>query len=228
MKLTGPYLTLAGGLTVAGVLLTLSTNAVQHNNTTTASAATVGAQDTSAKASTKKPAGKETSEGKKTSEDKVAPAGTYAGTVKGGKTSVAIAIKGRTAIAYVCDGKEVEAWMQGKSDAAPLSLTGSPNASLKAKYAEGWLSGSVKAGGKSWTFKIKTVKSPSGLYRSTRNVRTAKVVSGWIIYNGSQVGMTDSGTGVETPAPPIDLTTGTATIDGVTVHAEAVDGSPLD
>jgi hypothetical protein len=34
--------------------------------------------------------------------------------------------------------------------------------------------------------------------------------------------------GVETPAPPIDLTTRTVTIDGTQVQTTVVDGSPVD
>jgi hypothetical protein len=71
------------------------------------------------------------------------------------------------------------------------------------------------------------VKAPSGLYRAARNVRSAKVVGGWIVYEGKQVGMLDSD-GVETPAPPIDLTTRTVTIDGTQVQTTVVDGSPVD
>jgi serine/threonine-protein kinase len=156
-----------------------------------------------------------------------APTGTYAGSVNGGGASVAIAVKGDTAIAYVCDGSKVEAWMQGAADVAALKLQGKNGAALNAKYSDGRLSGTIKAAGKKYTFKVKTVEAPSGLYRSARNVRNAKVVGGWIVYKGNQVGMLNR-SGVETPAPPIDLKTGMVTIDGTSVQTDPVDGSSLD
>jgi serine/threonine-protein kinase len=221
MKLKGPYLTLAGGLTVAAVLLSLSTTATKKDDLAVAAAGAVTAPAASGGAAKKpateapKPAAKPT------------PPGTYAGSVKGGGASVAIAVKGKTAIAYVCDGEKVEAWMQGSAKSTALSLKGKDGAVLTAKYTKGKLSGTVRTAGKEWSFGVKTVKAPSGLYRSARNVRTAKVVGGWIVYEGKQVGMLDT-SGVETPAPPINLTTGTVTINGTSVPAAPVDGSPID
>ncbi|HST86090.1 MAG TPA: hypothetical protein VLL08_30405 [Kineosporiaceae bacterium] len=217
MKLNGPYLTLAGGLAVAGVLLSLSVTAVRKDGIV-ATSSPVG----SVVAGKAKP----TESAKASPEAEAAPSGTYAGAVKGGDASIAIAIKNGKAIAYVCDGKTAEAWLQGAADDASLSLKGEGGSALTAKYANGRLSGTVKASGQKWTFKVKTVKAPSGLYRASRNVRNAKVVGGWIVYRGKQVGMLNTA-GTETPAPPIDLETRTVTIDGTTVETSAVDGSPL-
>jgi len=218
MKLNGPYLTLAGGLAVAGVLLSLSVTAV-HKDGIVATSSPVG----SVVAGKAKP----TEKAKATLDSEAAPTGTYAGAVKGGAASIAIAIKNGKAIAYVCDGKTAEAWLQGSAADSSLSLKGEGGSTLTANYADGRLSGTVKTSGKKWTFKVKTVQAPSGLYRSARNVRKAKVVGGWIVYRGKQVGMLNTG-GTETPAPPIDLATRTVTIDGTTVETAAVDGSSLD
>lgn len=236
MKLKGPYLTLVGGFAVAGVLLALSTNAVRKDGdvaVAASSAVTATDEPTDPAAPPTEDAADEAQEGE-AQEDAGAPAveptpgGTYAGSVKGGGASVAIAVKDNTAIAYVCDGKEVEAWLQGSAaDASKLSLTGTAGAKLTGKYTDGKLSGTIRADGKKWTFGVETVKAPSGLYRAARNVRNAKVVGGWIVYKGTQVGMLSTD-GVETPAPPIDLTTGTVNIDGTTVQPAPVDGSPID
>jgi hypothetical protein len=229
MKLTGPYLTLAGGLTVAGVLLALSVNATKGDDSSppVSTAATVPVK---AKPSAEKPTDKAADESADESAEEpeskaVAPSGTYAGRVQGGRASVAVSIKGDNAIAYFCDGKKIEAWVRGPVEET-LSLKGKKGAVLDADYAAGKLSGTVKAGGKKWVFTLKTVKAPSGLYRAAGNVRNAKVVGGWIIAEGTQVGMLNSD-GVETPAPPINLSTGKVTIDGTRVQATALDGSPV-
>jgi hypothetical protein len=230
MKLTGPYVTLAGGLAVAGVLLSLSATAVRKDDiVSTASPVGSAAASEAAEEATGNAAGKAkpTEAAEPSVEAKPAPSGTYAGETKGGDASIAIAIKDGTAIAYVCDGKTAEAWLQGSADDASLSLKGKSGSALTAEYANGRLSGTVKAGGQKWTFRVKTVKAPSGLYRASQNVRQAKVVGGWIVYDGKQVGMLDSD-GTETPAPPIDLATRTVTIDGTTVQTATVDGSPLN
>lgn len=232
MKLKGPYLTLVGGLAVAGVLLALSNSAVSKDekNLAVANAGATGATTAPTKPAPDKsaPADDTVDEPAAKPPAKATPPGTYAGSVKGGGASIAIAVKGKTAIAYVCDGKKVEAWLQGSAaDASSLSLTGEGNAKVTAKYTDGKLSGTVRAAGKKWTFGVDSVEAPSGLYRAARNVRNAKVVGGWIVYRGTQVGMLNS-SGVETPAPPIDLGTGKVTIDGTEVQTTALDGTPID
>jgi hypothetical protein len=242
MKLTGPYLTLAGGLTVAGVLLSLSINATKGDDSSppVATSATVPVKGKPAAEKPADPAGEDAAdesaaepadESADESADQAgsggasAPSGTYAGKVQGGAASVAISIKGDNAIAYFCDGKKIEAWVKGSAEQT-LSLKGKKGAVLDADYTGGKLSGTVKAGGKKWAFTLKNVKAPSGLYRAAGNVRNAKVVGGWIIAEGTQVGMLNSD-GVETPAPPIDLSTGTVSIDGTEVRAKALDGPPV-
>ncbi len=227
MKLNGPYLTLAGGLAVAGVLLSLSATAARKDSTvaTVAPVGSAAAGDVQPSAAAK-PKPKPTPTPAAEAEAEFVPVGSYAGSVKGGAASIAIAIKDGTAIAYVCDGKKAEAWLQGSASNATLSLKGKSGSALNATYIDGRIAGTVKAGGENWTFRVKRVTAPSGLYRAAQNVRQAKVVGGWIVYDGKQVGILNSA-GTETPAPPIDLATRTVTIDGTTVKAAPVDGSPL-
>jgi hypothetical protein len=234
MKLNGPYLTLAGGLAVGGVLLSLSVTAARPDGDPTPERVAAASQSKPATATpaaaapaTAKPALSQAADEPAPSEAaEPVPPGTYAGAVKGGDASVAVAIKDGTAIAYVCDGKKAEAWLQGPADKDSLSLTGKAGEALNAKYTDGRLSGAVKTSGKNWTFKVKTAKAPSGLYRAARNVREADVVGGWVVYDGKQVGVLNRA-GVAAPAPPIDLASQTVTIDGTTVEVGAVDGSPL-
>jgi serine/threonine-protein kinase len=82
----------------------------------------------------------------------------------------------------------------------------------------------VTVGGRTSTLKIGVAKKPSGLYRSTAQVRGARIVTGWIVLpGGRQVGMSNDGA-TETPAPPLDLTNRTATLNGVPVTAVEIDG----
>jgi hypothetical protein len=227
MKLSGPYLTLAGGLAVGGVLLALSSSAADKGEARVENAAASTAATTPPAA---EPAESAESAPPDEAEDEaaLAPNGTYAGRVKGDAASIAISVKGKTAIAYVCDGARIEAWLQGSADESPMVLKSKKGAELTAEYQDGRLVGDVSAGGKDWSFNVKAVKAPSGLYRASAQVRSAKVVGGWIIFEGKQVGMLESSTDGEIAAPPIDLETGKVTIDGTDVPAAPVDGSSLD
>jgi hypothetical protein len=148
----------------------------------------------------------------------------YAGQVDDGTASVAIAIRDGGAIAYLCDGNRLEAWLLGTALGGNLNLTGPRNASLTGTYDKNSVTGLITAGGRTWTLQIRVAKKPSGLYRSTAQVRGARVVTGWIVLpGGRQVGMSNAG-GVETPAPPLDLANRTATVSGVQVTAMEIDG----
>jgi hypothetical protein len=237
MKQTGPYLTLVGGLAAAGALFALSTHAVDTDQKKKANQAAALAAITlpDQNALTPKPAAPKPSESSTPEPStpavsivEVVPPGTYAGSVKGGGTSIAVVVTDGTAVAYVCDGRTVEAWMQGPANATAMKLTGKNKATLNATHAGGRLAGTVKAGGKKWAFSVKAVKAPSGLYRSARTVRKASVVGGWIVVDGKQVGMVSSSTDGQSPAPSLDLASSTAVVDGVEVTAALVDGSTVD
>jgi serine/threonine-protein kinase len=223
MKLKSPHITLLVGLVLAIVLLILSANAARQapgygysasNNTpTTAAAATTAAAPTTAPATT-------------------APAvlgqATFAARVDGGTSTVGIAVHNGQAIAYLCDGKKIEAWLQGTAAGGQLTMTGKNGASLTGTYTTTGATGQVNAAGKTWTFKAPPVSKPSGLYRATAVIRNAKIVGGWIILaDGTQVGIVTSN-GVPTTAPMLDTTTLTATVDGSTVTAAAVDPTTFE
>jgi hypothetical protein len=240
MKLSGPYLTLVGGLAVGGVLLALSSTAVDRSQDRVANAAASTPRDAvttppaetapaeTPPAETASPSADADDTAASNAQEVLVPAGTYAGRELSDKASVAVSVKGKTAIAYFCDGAKIEAWVQGPADGSPLVLKGKKGAKLTAEYKNGRLIGKVKAGGKDWSFNIKKVKAPSGLYRAAANVRSAKVVGGWIIFEGRQIGMLESSTDGEVPAPSIDLETGKVTIDGTQVQTEQLDGPPGD
>lgn len=225
MKVKGPLITLSAGVAVAVVLFALSVSARRGDPPPDP---TAGAQQAATVAPTGTPAATATTtpEVPPTTKAPDGPTdGTYAGGVDGGGGSMAIAMEDGKAIAYLCDGKRVEAWMQGTATGGQLTLSGkngTGTVTLDATKA----TGTVSAGGRTWTFTVKPVAAPSGLYRSTATVRSAQAVGGWIVLpDGTQVGILSVG-GQPTEAPPLNTGTRTATVDGITLTAVPVTGTP--
>jgi hypothetical protein len=223
MKFKGPIVTLAAGLTLAAVLLVVNLVVTGNRDATDETTNTAATSTTTAAATvaptTAAPAGTQpAAEGTQV---------TYAGNVNGGGASIAIAVKDGKAIAYFCDGRSAEAWLQGTFAAGKLTLTGEKNASLNANVANGSAVGSVNAGGRTFAFTIKNVAPPSGLYRAAANVNNAKLVGGWIVLpDGTQTGLATVGESTVVPGP-INTSNGTATVGSSTVTATKLDGSSL-
>ncbi len=220
MKHKGPILTLVAGVAIAAVLLVLNLNATAKRDAAASAEVPAGARltPTPTPTATVSVAAPVTVTG---------PANaTYAGNVNAGGGSVAIVVKGAQAIAYFCDGKKIEAWLQGTAVNGRLDMhggSGSATASLSASYATKGARGEVSARGGHWSFAVASVKPPSGLYRSAAKVRAAEVVGGWIVLaDGRQVGMLNRGTSEE-PAPLLDLTALSTVIDGTTVAVNPID-----
>lgn len=130
----------------------------------------------------------------------------WAGEVDGGGASIAISVKDGVAVAYLCDGKKTEIWLQGTAEDGKLSLTAKNGETLTGTFGGGKATGTITASGKKWSFTIAAVAPPSGLYRSTENVRNAQVACGWIrLANGRTVGICATD-GTPQPAPPLDTT----------------------
>jgi hypothetical protein len=145
----------------------------------------------------------------------------YAGEVNGGGASVAISIHRGQAIAYVCNGSVIEAWLKGTAAGGHLTMTGKGHARLSATYRTRRAVGHVVAHGVRYTFSAPAVHKPSGLYRAIAVVRGAKIKAGWIVLpDGTQVGSLERNANARAPsatrAPMLDVTTGTAQ-DGDTV-----------
>src|SRR5262245_19901615 len=180
MKKLAPLISLVAGLLLAAVLMVLNVNATHKRDRANNVDAAVAAPATTAappKATTTPPPPPPTPPPTTRTPGVV----TYAGSVDGGKASVAIVVRNGVAVAYLCDGSRTEAWLQGVASDGELSLTGDRDASLQATYGNGVAKGRVTAAGKTWTFTIRVVKPPSGLYRASATVRNAKVVGGWIL-----------------------------------------------
>jgi serine/threonine-protein kinase len=145
---------------------------------------------------------------------------TYVGYVDGGGASVAVIVTGDDAIAYVCDGGSIEAWLEGSAEAGELDLTGD-NGTLTGSFDDLQASGEATADDRSWTFTIEAVDPPEGLYRFADTISGgAEVVGGWIVLpDGSQVGALNVDGEVQ-PAPALDVVNGQVTVDGTVVQPE--------
>jgi serine/threonine-protein kinase len=223
MRRSGPIITLVLGLVAGIIVLTLSVNAANNDDqeqATTAASATPSATASPAETTPPTPA--------PTTPPAAAPAPpadtevTYAGKVDGGAATVAISVSGGQAVAYVCDGKQLESWLQGPATGGTLALTGADGSSLNGSYGNVSAAGSVSAGGKQWVFTAPVAPEPAGLYRATAMVAGARVVGGWIVLaNGEQVGVTNID-GRRVPAPALDVASGQANLDGTPLTAELV------
>ena len=152
---------------------------------------------------------------------------TYTARVGGGGGSVAVAVHGSKAIAYVCNGSTVEGWMRGTVKGTKLVLTGKNNAHLTASYHAGKVTGDVKAHGTDYSFSAPTATKSSGLYEATVTVQGKTIKAGWIVLNdGTQIGSLETDESAENAvtAPKLDLATMTARLGDLVLHAVPVDG----
>ncbi|GAA3281151.1 hypothetical protein Dvina_52830 [Dactylosporangium vinaceum] len=219
MKFKAPLMTLAAGLAVAGVLYGANVNlsrGLPKNNT----AATQAPPPSSAAPAPPTPS-TAPSPSPSTGTGNAAQQGTitYAGAVDGGAASLGVVVNNGKAIAYVCDGRAAESWMDGEMANGQAQLNSAKaTGSLTGTYTATQIKGTVKAGTKTWTFTIKAVAPPSGLYRSQSALRN-KLDASWVVYDGKQVGV-EKRNGALQPAPPFDVNARTAQVDGTNVTIE--------
>jgi hypothetical protein len=148
----------------------------------------------------------------------------YTGRSAGNEVTVAIAVKDGKAAAYVCDGKKIEAWMEGTLTGDQLTLSGKTS-SLTATVSEKATLGSVTVNGAEWPFAAKGVTAPAGLYQGRGVLKGVAARVGWIVEDdGTVTGVADRG-GRPEPAPPIDAAAPRSiTVDGDVITVTAVGG----
>jgi hypothetical protein len=145
----------------------------------------------------------------------------YAGRTSDGSLALAIAVLNGKAAAYLCDGRQVEAWLRGETDEDELSLTSRAGAKVEAKLKGKHLKGSIELSRHRFTFSITEATKPAGLYRA----RGSKTTIGWIVLpNGSQVGVATDSDGNSAPAPKLDPNSGQVGANGEELTAEPVTG----
>jgi hypothetical protein len=141
--------------------------------------------------------------------------------------TLAVGVKGNRAAGYLCDGKKVEAWLEGDVNGNTLTLHGrDASTSVTATVDPNALHGNATMGGSTLPFSARAATGQAGLYQSKRVLNGIATRIGWIVLpDGSQVGIRNSG-GTRTPAPALDPATAQARDDnGETVHADRVSGS---
>jgi hypothetical protein len=150
----------------------------------------------------------------------------YAGRTAGNEATIAIAVKDGRAVAYLCDGKKIEAWLEGTVEGSTLSLTGADGATVTGELSDGAVFGEAAAKGKQWPYSAALATPPAGAYRGRVSVEGVQKRIGWnVLPDGSVTGIISDPNGVA-PAPPLDPAARTASLDGVPVDVELVTGSP--
>ena len=225
MKAKGPILTLLGGLVLAtvsfGVSIAANHSAAAGERDAAQKAATASAEPSTAPTATQDAgagAGAGASEGTSVEPSRaVSVPITYAGRVDGGEVAIAIAVRDGTGIAYVCNGKKLEAWFQGPAGDGQLALAGKVAGNSIIGTHDGQVAaGTVTIGARKWTFRIPMVQAPAGLYKIADKVANASIQGGWIVYDGGQTGSLTVD-GRTDAAPPLNTETGEVVINGVTV-----------
>jgi hypothetical protein len=146
----------------------------------------------------------------------------YTGRSAGNEVTVAIAVKDGKAVAYACDGKKVEAWMEGTLTGDQLSLQGRTS-SLTATVSDKATLGSITVAGAEWPFAAKGVQAPAGLYQGRGVLKGVLARVGWIVEdNGTVTGVAKVGD-VEQTAPPL----GAPGAGTVAVGADTLTVSPV-
>nr|WP_221380627.1 protein kinase [Actinoplanes polyasparticus] len=148
---------------------------------------------------------------------------TYAAHLPGKAGTLYVAIRDGRGIAYMCDGKRLEAWFKGPATDGSVTLSGKAGATLTGRYSGSEIAGQVKVQGKTYKYDVPTVHKPSGLYRAAAKVRNADVKGGWIVLSdGSQVGVLTIGE-IPQPAPTLNTAIRSASIDGTSLLATEID-----
>jgi hypothetical protein len=218
----GPLLTLAAVLVLGAGLFLL--DAGSRTGGTPAAVAEAPAAQAAAAPSAAAPA--------PTAEPAAAPAAptekAYAGRSSGDEVTVAVAVKDGRAVGYVCDGKKIEAWLEGTADGDKITLKSSTGkTTVDGTISDTAAFGTVAVAGKSWPYAAQAVVAPGGLYEGRANVRGVAKRIGWIVEkDGKVTGLTQVANSEDPePAPPFDpAAPGGVQIDGVPVTVTTVAG----
>ena len=149
----------------------------------------------------------------------------YAGRTGGGEATVAVAVNGDRAAAYLCDGSSVESWLQGSVTGDQVVLTGRDTAALIGTVSGAALSGTVVTStGQAWLFSADEARPPAGIYEARTTIDGLATRIGWVVLpDGTQVGIQNVD-GDRSPAPALDLENTTVTLGGAAHEVTPIDG----
>ncbi|KWV33554.1 hypothetical protein [Micromonospora rifamycinica] len=245
MKRMTPLLTLLTGTGMAAVLFAMSAQAAPRTvdpRTATNAAASPGAAVESPAVPAEPPPDAAPAEPAEPAEQRGQPApsptsppaappaagadSNWTGRLDGGAT-IAITVTDGKAVAYVCDGKKLEVWLNGTAANGRMKLTGKKGEVLTGSFGDGVASGEMVVGQRRWKFTAKQTGKPDPvLYRATSQQRRSGVDGGWIMLpDGSQIGVVTRD-GEPVSAPPLDPAFGTTILDGRTLTAAPVTADP--
>jgi hypothetical protein len=149
----------------------------------------------------------------------------YSGPVAGARTSLAVVVDGDRAVAYLCDGRTIEAWLEGSATDGRISLSGRDGAVVTAASDGPELVGSGTAAGTEVSFALPTASTPAGVYEARVTVDGVEVRLGWAaLADGTSVGM-QTRDGRRTAAPPLTLPDATFELGGAVHRAELLGGA---
>jgi len=150
----------------------------------------------------------------------------YTGRSSGNQVTLAVVTQGDKAAGYVCNGRNIEAWMQGSVNGNQVSLAGRNGASLSGSLSGLAMFGTVSAGaGLSFPFAAALSPHPAGIYQARIAVNGLATRIGWaVLPDGTQFGVAVAGT-AKTPAPVLNLSDGSFSLDGTSSKAAPVAGN---
>jgi hypothetical protein len=150
----------------------------------------------------------------------------YSGRSSGNQVTLAVVTDGDKATAYVCNGRTVEAWLQGSVRGNQVSLTGLHGASLTGSLSGLAMFGTVTPGaGLSFPFSAELSPRPAGVYQARITVDGLATRIGWaVLPDGTQLGVAVAGA-TRYAAPPLDLSDNSFTLDGTSLRAAPVTGN---
>ncbi|MFI6048382.1 hypothetical protein ACIA8C_42680 [Nocardia sp. NPDC051321] len=138
----------------------------------------------------------------------------------GAPITLSITVQEDNAIAYACDGKAVESWLQGSAASGALQLAGKNDAKLGGSYDGKVVTGTLWLGPRKWDFTAAPVQSPAGLY--VYNEGGAR--QSWIVdANGTVTGVRRAADGATSPAAGL-APDATAIVNGKKITANKVSG----
>ncbi|MGH3776804.1 MAG: hypothetical protein ACRDRR_13945 [Pseudonocardiaceae bacterium] len=220
MSNRSPVITLLAVAALAVVLVGLNVT------TTSQSATSPPAAETAAEPATE-PATTQAPTGAPASPAPAAPQqATYAGRTSGNEATIAIAVRDGQAAAYVCDGRRVEAWLQGRIVDGRLTVQGANGDRATGAVEGNAIFGTVWVNDEQWPYSAQLASPPAGLYQGSATVNGVPNRIGWIVLqDGSQTGIRSSRNGVREPAPRIDPQEGRGVIvEGIRIDPHRVDG----
>ena len=150
---------------------------------------------------------------------------TYAGRTSGNEATIAIAVRDDQVAAYLCDGRQIESWLQGTIADGRLAVQGARDASATGVVEGNAIFGTVSVNGEQWPYSAQLASSPAGLYQGNATANGVSNRIGWIVLqDGSQVGIWNRN-GIRKPAPLLDPEALTdLTVDGSRLDPQRVAG----